>query len=196
MTNKFIQNIDNEIKPQKREKLEEKMLLNEELVPAEISELNIEMDNNPNLKQLLYTKAVDLPEKYKYLVGEIYEDYEDVCLYDLIIQSQKKLGKDKVFFSRTKQRLVGWAAYETDKLKNKVTEIKMFSFDLNKPNVVLLRDLYKLLDYLITKYDEVTWAAIKENPANKIYKSAINKYSGIIDDSNDKIVVYTIKSKK
>ena len=83
-----------------------------------------------------------------------------------------------------------------EKLKNKVTEIKMFSFDLNKPNVVLLRDLYKLLDYLITKYDEVTWAAIKENPANKIYKSAINKYSGIIDDSNDKIVVYTIKSKK
>ena len=31
MTNKFIQNIDNEIKPQKKEKLEEELLLNEEM---------------------------------------------------------------------------------------------------------------------------------------------------------------------
>lgn len=176
--------------------IREKMHLNEELIPANLNDLTKEMERNPNLKKLLNTKAVDLPEKYKYLVDEVYEDSSDVCLYDLIRESQRKLGKDKVFFSKNGDNLVGWAAFETDRSKKKVTEIKMFSFDLSKPNIVLLGDLHKLLKQLLSKYEEVTWAAIKENPANKIYKSAINKYSGTMDESDDRVVVYSIKSQK
>ena len=193
---KFMDKLTEQYFKARINEIKERICLNEELIPANLNDLTKEMDRNPNLKKLLNTKAADLPEKYKYLVDEIYEEPSDVCLYDLIKESQQKLGKDKVFFSKNGDSLVGWAAFETDRSKKKVTEIKMFSFDLNKPNIVLLRDLHKLLEQLLSKYEEVTWAAIKENPANKIYKSAINKYFGTIDESDDKVVVYSIKSKK
>ena len=104
---RIIKEMINDIQPRKSRISEETKRLNEELVYADINELDREMNYNSTLKQLLYTKAVELPDKYKYLIGEIYAEYEDVCLYDLIKQSQKKLGKDKVFFSKTNERLVG-----------------------------------------------------------------------------------------
>lgn len=69
----------------------------------------------------------------------------------------------------------------------------MFSFDITRPNLVLIKDLRKLLENFLSKYKEVSWAALKENPANKIYKAAIKEYNGQFDDSDEKIIVYTIR---
>ena len=76
---RIIKEMINDIQPRKSRISEETKHLNEELVYADINELDREMNYNSTLKQLLYTKAVELPDKYKYLIGEIYAEYEDVC---------------------------------------------------------------------------------------------------------------------
>lgn len=167
--------------------------LKEELCSASLSDLDKQIEADADLKRLLTTKAINLPKKYKFLVDEVFAESDEVSLYDLIKQSQAKLGSDKVFFSKSGEKINGWAGYDTDIFNKKVMEIKMFSFDITRPNPVLIKDLRKLLEKLLSKYEEVSWAALKANPANKIYKAAVSKYHGQFDDSDEKIIVYTIR---
>lgn len=93
-------------------------LLNEELCKASLTELNNQMKTNKELKKLLTTKAADLPEKYKFLVDEVFAEPDNVSLYDLIKQSQSKLGSDKVFFSKVEKKLLdGQDMTLTDQIK-------------------------------------------------------------------------------
>ena len=71
----------------------------------------------------------------------------------------------------------------------------MFSFDLNTLNVVLLRDLRTLLDDLVKRYPLVSWVAVKENPANRIYERVIKQYGGYVE-SNDRLNFYYIETHK
>ena len=156
------------------------------------------MKNNFYLKKLLTTKAVNLPKAYGYLVDEIYSNSDKICLYDLIEQSQAKLGEGKVFFSKLDDKIVGWAGYATDPLQKEVVEIKMFSFYLeSNQSLVLLSDLTKFLIQLKNKYEKVSWAALTKNPANKLYLRAIEKFHGTREVSKDgKIAVYSIPGTK
>ena len=74
----------------------------------------------------------------------------------------------------------------------------MFSCYLDsKQSLVLLGDLTRLLVQLKNKYEKISWAALTENPANRLYKKAIEKFHGTKEISKDgKIVVYSIPGTK
>lgn len=57
----------------------------------------------------------------------------------------------------------------------------MFSFDLKKTKPVLAGDLLRLIEKLRETYVEISWMAIKENPANKQYEQAIKLYNETIN---------------
>ena len=109
------------------------------------------------------------------------------------------------YFSVAGDNIVGWCSYQTsfnpELNKEIVSEIKMFSFDINKPDPVLMKDLKSLLDNLLKQYPQVSWEAVKENPANEIYQFVLNEYAknGFTVNKSDiqnGILVYTIKVKE
>jgi len=158
-------------------------LLEEQLVPAKMNDLNIAMQQNEELKKLLTTPSKNLPERYKYLVDEI-TDYENYTLLD-IIDNTLKYKRFIPYFSKMGNEMRGFVAYEVS--KNEVSDIKLFSFDLSQAAVVLFRDLIILLDELVMKYKKVSWLALKANPANKIYQKAIEKYNGTMEEIGNEL---------
>ena len=163
-----------------RQKHEKWTQINSALVPGNINELDRAIETDPELKKLLTSPQNELPSEYLYLIAEEFPNSKNYTLYDLI-----KLSMDykniTSFFSKSGDKLTGWCAYRvaTDIRSgiSFVDEIKMFSFNgSDRINPVLIRDLKSLLDDLLTKYPIVSWAAVKENPANKIYIRALEEY--------------------
>ena len=155
-----------------------KELISSSLSKCIMSELDNEMEKDNNLKQLLYTPAQELPERYLYLLTEVFPNVLKYTLYDLIEMSSNK-SNIYSYFSKAGDKIVGWCAYHVSEdmdREDEVDEIKMFSFDLSRPNPVLLRDLHILLDNLLEKYSSVSWAAVSENPATSVYEAALKKY--------------------
>ena len=164
-------------------------ILEEHLVSANLDDLKLAMEQDKALASFLNTPAKDLPEHYKYLVQEISNDVENETLYNLILMSLRA-RRVIPYFSKSGSKITGFAAYQV--ANNEVTEIKIFTFNPKQgTGVVLIRDLITLLDELVEKYDKVSWAAMKDNPANKIYKKAVEKYSGHIDEDGE-LIHYTI----
>jgi hypothetical protein len=152
--------------------------LKKKLVLANLEKLQ-QLMLDKNLSILLTTKAEQLPSAYQFLVREISEDYKDKTLYDLIATSLNyniKGTKTFSYFSEVNQTIVGFIAYIV--FQKEVIEIKIFSFDLKHNNLVLLRDLKYLLDQLVEQYIGVSWTALIENPANKIYEKVLKDYQG------------------
>lgn len=166
------------------------------LVKADRNRLEELMNNDKGLSRLLLTPAGELPEKYSYLLSELFPGWEETSLYYLIDATFKKVPNDQIYFSMAGDKIVGWCAYTTEYNRNFkreiVNEIKMFSFDINRPNPVLLRDLESMINILLDKYGIIFWEAVKKNPANKIYERAINKYQGFKEEVGDN-VYYTIQ---
>lgn len=172
--------------------LENNVFLTEQLVPANIELLKQAMQDDKELHKFLNTPARELPEHYKYLVGEITNDYANITLYTLIDMTLI-YNRFKPYFSMSGNKITGFAAYEVK--GNRVTELKIFTLNKQKGGgVVLIKDLISLLDNLINTYEKVSWSAFKENPANKIYQKAIEKYNGnVVEECNE--FHYTIKQK-
>lgn len=160
---------------------------------ANLSKLDAQLKTDATLNKLLNTPAKDLPEKYKYLVDEIYEDEKNKTLYYVIKESCNRL-KSTSFFSVAGNKIVGFFAYIIGE-GNTVDEIKMFSFDITKNNPVLAADLIRLLEKLRKNYVEIKWMVIKENPANDQYNKIISKYNGSVVEINNKFYQYTIPGK-
>lgn len=163
-------------------------LLEKQLVPAKLDDLKHAMEQDEELNIFLNTPAKDLPQHYRYLVDEISPDMENETLFTIIKLCFTKFGKVMVlpFFSMSGKEITGFVAYSVD--NNEVSEIKMFSFNPSHGSAaVLIRDLDKLLSELITKYNKVSWLAMKVNPANRIYQKAIENYGGSINDEGDEI---------
>lgn len=174
------------------------------LVRADLSELDKQMNANSKLKELMTTEGKDLPNDYSYLLGEVVDNWETFTLHDFVrltINNHRPGTEIHCYFSMSGDDIVGFAAYEVDSSKRYrnytfVSEIKMFSFDLSRPNPVLIRDLKMLLDKLINEYKEVTWIAVADNPANKIYRQAITDYKGkVIPLENGRLYEYSITGK-
>lgn len=160
--------------------------IQERIEVADLKKLEQQMKESGDLKTLLTTPAIDLPKKYGYLVCEIYDDdYKDKTLYYLIKQSCKRLPTTS-FFSYAGDKITGFFAYIVG-ANNCISEIKMFSFDVLKPNPVLLNDMFKLLEDLRKKYKTISWSAMKANEANSMYAKAIEKYGGKAEEYNDDI---------
>lgn len=171
------------------------------LSDCDINEFDELLKEDSELRQLMYTPVYELPEQYKYLLTESLPKIMDYALYDLIKISMAA-SNIRAYFSKAGDKIVGWCAYhvsedsETD--VQVVDEIKMFSFDLTRPNPVLLRDLQNLVDGLLEKFSKVSWTANPDNPANKIYEQALEKYKELGFSVNKKVkerlITYTIKS--
>ena len=165
------------------------------LVQADIQSLENQMAEDESLSELLMTPAKELPVKYSYLLAEVFDGWETLTLYHLIAETFTKVPSNQIYFSKAGDKIIGWCAYTTEYSRQYkqdiVNEIKMFSFDINRPNPVLLRDLETLIKTLLDKYGIIFWAAVKENPANRIYERAIEKYKGTKEEYNN-LVYYTI----
>lgn len=176
------------------------------LKSCELDELDNEMSVNPELNTLLTTPGKDLPIKYRYLMGSVLSDWENKTLYDFIVLTLFAKGnKYHSYFSKAGNKFVGFAAYEVDSTCRFrpyvfVSEIKMFSFDLDRPNPVLIQDLKRLIDELLSQYKEVSWVAVKANPANRIYRAALNyykdKYDVQVNSLEENILEYCIIKKE
>ena len=178
------------------EAAKKKIHLQEQLVPVNLEDLKLQIQDDPYLEELLTVDSNKLPAKYRYLVDEEFRNAPSIggmTLYKLIKDS--RLVAKETFFSKTDDKITGWVAYiESDEDPDKVENIKMFSFDLNSNNVVLTRDLLDLLKYLLKKYKAVSWKALAENPANKAYEKIVKKYNGEIKYLKNGKVSYTIYS--
>ena len=172
-----------------------KELITSALVQADMEKLESQMQDNESLMNLLLKPAGELPKKYSYLLAEVFDGWETTNLYHLIFETNTKVPKDQVYFSMAGNEIVGWCAYTTEYSRQfkqvVVNEIKMFSFDIDRPNPVLLRDLEMLINMLLDKYGVIFWGAVKENPANRIYQRAIEKYNGTKEEHGN-LVYYTI----
>lgn len=172
----------------------ESIRLQETTVKADLNLLDAQLETDTRLNALLDTPAKDLPENYRYLVDEIYEDEADKTLYYVIKESCSRL-KSTSFFSMAGDKIVGFFAYIIG-AGNKVEEIKMFSFDLSRNNPVLAADLMWLLNGLRETYAEINWNALKKNPANEQYRKAIKLVNGTVTEVSDKIYHYSVPGKK
>lgn len=166
------------------------------LIPANLSELNKQMEADGNLRKLLTTPGKDLPSAYKFLMSEELSEWQDKTLYDLISGSLNFLSKDEYCvseFSKAGDKIIGWCCYKVDTSRENrpyefVSNIKMFSFDINRPNPVLLRDLKDLIYDLMDEYQEVSWVAVKENPANRIYQRLVDDIGGRVTPYENKLI--------
>lgn len=172
-----------------------KAFIRSTLVQADRRLLEEQMDKDKSLSELLFKPAGELPKKYTYLLAELFPGWETATLYYLLDASFKNVPNDQIYFSMAGNKIVGWCAYTTEynrQLKQVVVnEIKMFSFDVNRPNPVMLRDLETLINILLDKYGVIFWGAVKENLANRIYERAIEKYNGTKEEHGN-LVYYTI----
>ena len=169
--------------------------LNEALVPATLKDLKLAMKQDPELATFVKTKAKKLPYNYRFLVEELNPVYREKTLYDVMktsLEHEQVVGsKTKLIskFSKTDDKITGFAAYLVNEY-NEVTDMKMFSLT-PESNLTLLLDLRKLLKDLTSKYDKVSWSALKENPANETYIKATEKYNVTIEEDG-KELRYTI----
>jgi hypothetical protein len=165
--------------------------LEEQLVPAKLDDLKHAMEQDKELYTFLNTPAKDLPEHYKFLVDEIYNDSENTTLYSLIklALTYRMRGTQTIsYFSKSGSKITGFAAYILYVYGNEVIEIKMFSFNPSQgSDAVLIRDLNNLLRDLVQKYNRVSWSAMKDNPANRIYEKAIEIYGGTMKEKKEEI---------
>lgn len=172
-----------------------KAFIRSALIQADRKLLEEQMSKDKSLSELLLKPAGELPEKYTYLLAELFPGWETATLYYLLDASFKNVPNDQIYFSMAGDKIVGWCAYTTEynrQLRQTVVnEIKMFSFDVNRPNPVILRDLETMINMLLDEYGVIFWGAVKENPANRIYKRAIEKYHGTKEEYYG-LVYYTI----
>ena len=124
--------------------------------------------------------------KFKYLISSINPENENVTLYNLICSSIVSIGgtiKSFFYIDSSSKELKGFVALICS--GTEVGDIKMFSFDIDHPNVTLARDLSNLIPELKQKYSCIKWDALEENPANKAYQKIVNKNGGSFTSYKD-----------
>jgi len=167
--------------------LETEKRFKESLEKADVRVLDDFLEKNKNIKELLNTPAKDLMNtKFKYLISSINPENENVTLYNLICSSIVSIGGTiKSFFciDSSSKELKGFVALVCS--GTEVIGIKMFSFDIDHPNVTLARDLSNLIPELKQKYTCIKWDALEENPANKAYQKIVNKNGGSFTSYKD-----------
>lgn len=164
------------------------------------------------LQTFLNTKLKDLARvsndfglSYKYLIPEemwnsnatmkdyltLYqEDIKDDELKDTkerILVSEDKTINDLIIYETKVPRIVGG--------RRDVSDIGVFSFDLNKNNVVLIKDIYRLLVDMMKSYGYIEWSCYRGNPACGAYKKFCDKFNGIyyISPKNTELQVFQIR---
>ena len=163
---------------EKYQKLIEIENMNVGLVPAKWEDLKYAMEQDSELHDFLKTPAKDLFGYYKCLVNELFTDFDTISLLRIIGLA---LGKRQAryitsYFYKYDSKILGFAGYIIDNYE--VVEIKTFSFYPLGDGVIGEGYFYKLLDELVSKYNKISWNAMEKNPANALYKKAIEKYNG------------------
>jgi hypothetical protein len=164
--------------------------LEETLVPANLRDLQIEAEKDEITREFLSTPVGELDPKYLYLMYPLPDGYQNETLINFIIRSvnQKNANGDIIsFFCRENGKFNGFVGYTVK--DNEVTSIKMFSFDPSySGGRTLMINMKYLLDKLVKEYNKVSWFAVKENPVNRLYQTAIEKYGGYCREEGKKII--------
>lgn len=186
------------------------MTLNEKLVDVTNFQDYLEVINREDLKPFfstpmkdLFKKSNELGNSYKYAFDMKGENSQDLTLAQvlstLLLANQ---GRIKLYFSESNEieGLIMYTIGGTDLINrwpHYVEDIVIMSFDLDKPNMTLTRDLYRLIQDLRLKYRYIRWIADKNNPATKFYKKVVDRYGGICepDSEDEEILVFKIPGK-
>lgn len=152
-----------------------KTRLFEHLEKSELKKLDAYLEKHKDVKNILLVPAKELKNtKYKYL-GIVPDMQENANLYDLMKISIQNYGKIKSYFSvDDENNIKGFVGLILS--GDEIADIKMFSFNLEKFNITLAKDLITLIPELLEKYKAINWSAMKENPINKAYKKIIHEY--------------------
>jgi len=150
----------------------------ERIVRAKWSDLEYAMEQDKELSTLLNTPVKDLPKNYRFLADELFNDVENETLYHFIAMSLTfSIIIYKIYYIKSDSKITSIAACHIG--YDEVYEIKMLSFNpLQSSCVVRIRDFNILLDDFIKKYKKISWSAMKENPANRVYQEVIENYGG------------------
>jgi hypothetical protein len=150
------------------------MELQEQLVPANQSEfekLRGQIEKDPNLRRQLTLPMDNLPQyKFLYLTQDFIGSMSLFGALDYITNVEKKA---KVLFSKAGDKFIGFIAYMDE--GSKIDRIKMASFlnDQKKSALVMARDLKAFIDKEMKTHKSIEWSAYLDNPANKMYQTAV-----------------------
>lgn len=154
--------------------------MNEKLIPASLERLNVELEKRPDFSKQMNTPLRNLNSQYLNLIDEEdFDYYKDNSLKD-IIESKLSEGNKRgiYFYSEAGEDLEGFAYYTTSMNGLRVTDIGLFSFDVEKPNSVLVRDMLNLLKELREKYVSIEFMCVENNPVLDSYIKITRMFNG------------------
>lgn len=153
----------------------------------EISILDKEIEDYPEIKKLLNTKLKDMennPKYKKYLNLAMPSDREKLknhTLHDMMVLTVNAKpynidGEFDILYSYNKEYPIGWFTYYHSSTNLLATSIKMFSFGTN--DLTFMKDVKKKFNEICDYYVGIEWTSVKTNPFIKHYIKAMIKYKG------------------
>jgi hypothetical protein len=150
--------------------------LKEQLISAQMKDLDAAMNIDSSLSKLMTTPAEELPIEYRNLVEEIAPNMIDKDLY-FFIKTSIENGLVSLFSRSSDGSLEAFISYRVR--GNEIKGIKMFSINPHHKDFTFQRDFdYLLSNVLLPKYKRVEWSALAKNSANKTYRRIIRKNGG------------------
>ncbi len=148
----------------------------------DMSELDDAMREDENLKKLMLTPLKRLSPN---TLGYSYNYFSNLPNYFTLYHAVKFVLEDffnqgEFYYSEVNGKLEGFVFYTLRGNSTKCTvpyiwDIGILSFDLNKNNTTLIRDVLGLFETLKKKYRLISWAVDKNNPAVDMYKRLIKR---------------------
>lgn len=161
----------------------------EHINTPDLSELDEAMEKDEHLRELMETPIGSLPESpiglsYKYFSN--LPDY--MTLYNALSMTLESFFMNgNFFYSKAGDQMVGFLGYEIapkviHNMGPYIRNISAISFDLDKPNAVLVRDTITEIMKLRKQYYIIRWTCFPENPANEMYEKFCRKLGGEIKE--------------
>lgn len=174
-------------------KLEEALIHRES---HSLSYLDGIMEENPEVRKILSTpigelRGNELDMSYNFLVGDELKAYPLYTILSLMISYGMGIT---VLYSDYKGTPNGIIIYR-ESSPSVVEEITVISFNLQKNNIVLIKDLMDTFMELIKTHSEVKWSCFKNNPAIRAYYKLCNKFGGTFRESPilDEVIEFSVK---
>lgn len=154
------------------------------------------MEEHPEIKKILTTpigrlKSNELNLSYNFLVGYQLRSYSLYNILQLMVSQDMGIT---ILYSDYQGTPNGVIIYR-ESSPSVVEEITVISFNLQKNNIVLIKDLMDTFMGLIKTHKIVKWLCFKSNPAIRAYYKLCNKFGGTFRDSSlsDDVVEFLIK---
>ena len=159
----------------------------EHINTPDLSELDTAMEKDEKLRELMETPIGDLPESPLGLSYSYFSNLPpNMTLYDALGLTLESFFRDGDFFySKAGDQMVGFIGYEVVpkfiyNLGPYIRNIMAVSFDLDKPNTVLVRDTINEIMKLRKEYTKIRWTSFPDNPASEMYEKFCKRLGGTV----------------